>query len=186
MLGAFHGVNAGHHGFPIALTQCGARFPNEQIVIQVLVACDFVEIAMRIVLKFLCRLFANDRPDPVVLFFGEHQPPFFVEQLRGFVGVCVGHANESQDRQFFALFGDGQNAFVQIFLWISMNQDGLFAQFCRFNVERQLRRAGAVVVHGQAGFAPHIQHVYFLLIVKFFGGVGTAVFGVAKGVPKAL
>ena len=94
------------------MTKGSTRFPNEQIVIQVLIAADFVEVTVRIVLELLRSLFANDSPYPVVLFFGEHQAPFLLEQLCRFVGVGVGDANQGEDRQFFALFGNGQNAFV--------------------------------------------------------------------------
>jgi hypothetical protein len=185
LLGAVHGIDGAHDGFPIAASECGTRFPNEQIVIQVLIARHFVEVTVGVVLQFLRGLFANHGPNPVVLFFGEHQAPFFFELLCGFVGVGVGNANEGQDGEFFAFLGDGQDVLVQIFLRVRVNQDGLFAEFARFNVERQLGNARAVVVHGQAGFAPHIECVNFFQVVQFVCRVGASVFSVSEGIPKA-
>ena len=141
---------------------------------------------MCVVLEFLRSLFANDGPNPVVLFFGEHQTPFFFDQLCGLVGVGIGHANEGQDREFFAPFGNGQNVLVQIFLGFGMNQDGLFAHLTRFNVEGQLGYTGTVAVHGQAGFAPDIQGVNSFQVMQFVCRVSAAIFGVSEGIPKAL
>ena len=184
-LGA-HGLGRGQDLTPLAHAQSGAHFPAQQVVVQVAVFLHLGKVAAGVVLQFLRGLFANHAPSPVAFFLAQLDGPAPIQQIGGFVGVFGGQPDQGQHRQLFAVLGDGDDAFVQVFGWVGIDQGHLFGQTRCFDVDRCLGRARAVGVHGQPRLAPKVQAIDLFARVQMLGHIGAAIVGFAQGVPQAL
>ena len=168
----------------MALAQGSSHFPGQQVVVQVAVFLHFGKVVDGVVLQFLGGLFADHAPRPVALLGAQLNGPALAEQIRGLVRVFRGQSDQRQHGKLFAAAGDGQDALVQVFGGVRVDQVHLLGQAGRLDVNGQLRRAGTVRVHGDAGLAPQVQRLDLAARVQVLGHVSAAVIGIALRVPK--
>jgi len=183
-LGRAHRVDRTQHLRPGAGAQGGARFPGQQVVVQVAVV-GLGEVAYRVGRQPQRRALADHAPHPGQFFLGELG---FPAQPRRFgrcgVGVAHGQPDQRQRHQLLGAGADGGHLLVQVTGRVGV--DGVDQRHPR-RVEHPDRLGGhgrLVALHGPAGALPGGLGVADADPFEPLGQRGAPVVGAALGVPQ--